>query len=150
MTERLRPGIALAGALAAAAASALVGAPNAHAKAERVANWSYERVWPAAVRFLRIDEGREIVEKDADAGYVIFKVAEDGKEFEGALEVVRIEVDRRPSVRLVLRIEDRPSYMEEGTLRRMLSKLREELGPPPPPPPPPKPEKEEKPADKQG
>jgi hypothetical protein len=133
--------------LALATGAGLRGTPEAAAEAQRVAHWDYERVWPAAVRFLRIDEGHEIVEKDADAGYVIFKVADDGKEFQGALEVVRVVVHRRPSVRLVLRIEDRPNYMEEGTLRRMLSKLRKELGPPPPAPPPPpeEPKKEEKP-----
>jgi len=135
--------LATAALLAASALLGMLGVRVAHAKAERTASWSYDRVWPAAIRFLRIDEGHEIVEKDAEAGYVIFRVKDDGKEYEGALELVRVVENRRPSVRLSLRIEDRPDYMAEGLLRRLLYKLQEELGPPPPPPPEQKPKKEE-------
>ncbi len=138
-TRGSRLSLAIAGGIFCTAAVALFGAGTAQAKAERTANWKYESVWPAAVRFLRIDEGHEIVEKDSEAGYIIFVVKDDGKEFEGALELVRIVENRRPSVRLALRIEDRPDYMSEGLLRRLLYKLQEELGPPPPPPPPPPP-----------
>ena len=47
----------------------------------------------------------------------------------------------RPSVRLVLRIGERPAYMEAGVLDRLMTKLHDEHGDPPPPPP-------EKPPDK--
>jgi hypothetical protein len=107
-------------------------------------------VWPAAVRFLRVDEKLKLVEKDADAGYVLFDLADEGKVFRGSLEVIAVVVDRRPSVRFVIAIEDRPSYLEIGMLQRLERKLRAELGSPAPaptpappapptaPPPPPK------------
>jgi len=145
MERQARSPLALACAVVLAATLALLGARAAYAKAERTAHWKYEQVWPAAVRFLRVDEGLAIVEKDSEAGYVIFRIKDDGKEYEGALEIVRKVVARRPSVHLKMRIEDRPDYMAAGILRRMVYKLREELGPPPPAPP--EPPAEKKPAE---
>jgi hypothetical protein len=101
----------------------------ASAATKKEASYAFEQVWPAAVRFLRIDEGLEILEKDRDAGYVLFQLTEDRKTFRGALEVVQIvDPDGRAGVRLVLRIEDRPAYMEKGILERMVRKFRSELG----------------------
>jgi len=92
------------------------------AKAERTVAQPFERVWPTAIRHIRIDEGHTIVDKDADAGYVVFEVKDDGKTFKGALELVRVKA-ARPAVRLVLQIEGRPVYMESGMLDRLLQKL---------------------------
>jgi hypothetical protein len=92
-------------------------------------------VWPTAVRFLRIDEGLKIVEKDADTGYVLFELAEEGKVFTGSVEVIRRQDDsERDAVELIVRIRDRPSYMEHAILNRMLLKIRDELGHPKAPP----------------
>lgn len=132
-------------ALAAAAALLVAFAAPAAAKTSRRASYDYERVWPAAVRFLRIDEGLKLVEKDADAGYVLFELEEEGKTFRGALEIIRRKDSvGRDAVELVLHIEDRPSYMEYGILDRLMDKLRTELGQPKRPPPrePKKPEPE--------
>jgi hypothetical protein len=90
-------------------------------------------VWPTALRFLRIDEGHEILEKDGEAGYVVFAVDDDGKRFHGTLEVIRVTDGGQPAIRLVVAIEDRPAYMEQGLLDRLLVKLRGEHGPPPAP-----------------
>lgn len=111
------------------AAILVVAAPSpALARSERVVGWSPDRVFPTAVRFLRIDEGVTIVEKDADAGYVMFELTDEGKVYPGALELVAGEDGK---LTLVLRIEDRPEYMEIGMLDRLERKLRDELGPPP-------------------
>lgn len=126
----------LAGLVAALAA---LWPQPAAAKSQKKLRYTYEQVWSAAVRFLRVDEGFEIVEKDAEAGYVLFAVAEDGKRFRGSLEIVRIHEDQdRPALRLLVGIEDRPSYMEQGILDRFELKLRTELGPPRQPRPAPK------------
>lgn len=115
--------------------SAAPDARQAHArtdKSERTVRYTYEQVWPAAIRFLRIDAGFEIIEKDADAGYVLFLLKEEGKEFRGSLELVRVKDDRdMPALRMLMSIEDRPSYMEIGLLDRLERKLRAELGSPP-------------------
>jgi hypothetical protein len=120
----------------------------AAASTKKEASYAFDKAWPAAVRFLRIDEGLSIVEKDRDTGYVLFELSEEQKTFRGALEMVQIvDPDGRPSVRLVLRIEDRPAYMEKGILERMVRKFRTELGPPADPPPPAEPPVTKKPGD---
>lgn len=124
-----------AAGVALALAVILTAAGEAEGKTERTVGYSFEQVWPTAVRHLRVDEGFAIVEKDAEVGYVVFEMRDEGKVFSGALEVVRQkESSGRRSVRLVLRIGDRPAYMEAGVLDRMLIKLRQEHGDPAPPP----------------
>ena len=82
----------LAGALAVALVAG--GATPAAAKATRTTRYAMAQVWPAAVRFLRVDEGLEIVDKDETAGYVVFvmKVKESTKERE--LRGLRVDVRR--------------------------------------------------------
>lgn len=121
-----------------------VFAPSvAESKSARKVSHSYDRVWPTAIRFLRVDEGLKIVEKDSDSGYVLFELADDGKVFTGSVEVIRREdSQKRDAVEVILRIQKRPSYMEHAILDRMLLKIRDELGSPKAPPkkapPPPK------------
>ena len=123
-----------------------LGSPApASAKTDKTVAYPAARVFPAAVRFLRVDERLTIVEKDADAGYVMFELKEEGKTFPGALELVAVESAGRPAVRLVLRIEDRPSYVEIAMLERLERKLRAELGSEPRPAPRPEPKPAPKP-----
>ena len=131
---------------ATAVVVAMVVAPGVAAgKTDRETQYTFDQVWPTAVRHLRVDEGYKIVDKDADTGYVVFELKDDGKVYSGALEVVQHDENGRKVVKLVLTITDRPDYMEAQVLERMLRKLREEHGDPPPPPAPPPKKKTEKP-----
>lgn len=106
------------------------GQREAQARAQRISYYDYAQVWRAAVRFLRIDEGHKIVERDPKAGYVIFELVRDGKKFTGFLELIQLQDrDRRLSVRMVMNIKNRPQYLEDGLLYRLELKLRKELGP---------------------
>ena len=127
----LRGTLALALALAAA-----VAAP-AWARSEKTLAYQRAEVWPAAVRFLVVDEHVKVTEKDAEAGYVLFELRDDGKLFRGSLEVMTIVRDGRSAVRFVLQIADRPSWLEIAMLTRLETKLRAELGAPSPAPSPP-------------
>lgn len=120
--------------LAVAVAVAALGAAPADARSEKTLAYPREQAWPAAVRFLAVDERLKLVEKDADAGYVLFELRDEGKLFRGSLEVVAIVVEGRTLVRFVLAIEDRPSWLEVAMLRRLERKLRLELGSPAPAP----------------
>lgn len=118
------------------AAVAMTGIDQLGAKATRLASWEFDRVWPTSVRFLRLDEGFAIVEKDAETGYVVFEVQRDEKTYRGSLELVRTkDYANRDAVRLILRIAELPIYKEDGVLDRLLIKLAEELGQPVDPPP---------------
>jgi hypothetical protein len=120
----------------AAAALILLVATPAVAKSARELGYGYDQVWPALVRFLRVDEKLKLTEKDEGSGYILFELADGKKTFAGAAELTRItDGSGRAATRVAVRIEDRPSYMEAGILDRFADKLREELGAPPPPPP---------------
>jgi hypothetical protein len=120
----------------------LAAASPAFARSEKTLDYPRARAWPTAVRFLRVDEGLKIIEKDADDGYVLFELHEDKRTFRGSLEVIDVRHDGQPAVRFVLQIADRPAWVEVEMLDKLARKLRAELGAPAPPPapePPPKP-----------
>ena len=123
--------------MAAVVLVAIAGlAAPAWARSEKTLAYPRAEVWPAAVRFLVVDERVKVTEKDAEAGYVLFELRDDGKLFRGSLEVMTIVRDGRSVVRFVLQIADRPSWLEIAMLTRLETKLRAELGSPSPPPPP--------------
>jgi hypothetical protein len=121
-------------ALAAAWAVIAGAAAPAAARSEKLLAYPRDQAWPAAVRFLVVDERAKVTDKDADAGYVVFELRDDGKTFRGSLEIVSVVRDGRSAVRFVLQIADRPSWLEIAMLGRLESKLRAELGSPAPPP----------------
>ena len=109
--------------------AAVVLAPAiASARSEKTMDYAAAKVWPTAVRFLRVNEGVKITEKDADAGYVLFELTDEGKIYQGALELVVADDDEGPRVRLVMTIEDRPSYLEAAMLNRLERKVKTDLG----------------------
>jgi hypothetical protein len=118
-------------------ATALGLVPSAWARSEKTLAYPRDQVWSTAVRFLVVDEHVKITEKDAEAGYVMFELRDDGKPFRGSLEVATVIRDGRSQVRFVLQIADRPSWLEIAMLGRLEVKLRAELGSPSPPPSPP-------------
>ncbi len=125
--------------LAAVALALLVAAPAA-AKSTRELPYAYERVWPTLLRFLRVDEKLKVTEKSEEAGYVLFELADGKRSFPGSVELSKTtDAVGRASVRVQVKIEDRPAYMEAGILDRLAEKLHDELGDPPPPPPSPAP-----------
>ncbi|HSR98141.1 MAG TPA: hypothetical protein VLM79_13875 [Kofleriaceae bacterium] len=123
--------VTLALTLAAGAAA------PAWARSEKTLAYQRAEVWSAAVRFLVVDEHVKVTEKDAEAGYVLFELRDDGKLFRGSLEVMTLVRDGRSVVRFVLQIADRPSWLEIAMLTRLETKLRAELGSPSPAPSPP-------------
>jgi len=125
----------------------------AHARSEgRTLGYPRDMVWSTVVRFLAVDERAKVIEKDADAGYVLFEVVDDGKAFRGSLEMLTVPGDGRPNIKFAINIVDRPLWREAGMLQRLEQKIRHELGSPPPPPPPKKDDapKDDKDGDKPG
>ena len=84
--------------------ASLAGAAPAWARSQKTLAYPRDQAWPAAVRFLAVDERLAIVEGG------------------------------RAVVRFVLAIEDRPSWLEVAMLGRLERKLRLELGSPAPAP----------------
>jgi hypothetical protein len=117
----------------------------AAAKTSRDYSYAYAKTFPTALRLLKVDERVEIVERDAEAGYILFELTDDGKKWRGALELVPTKDSKdRDATRVLIEIQDRPDYLGDVILNRLGAKLRQEHGDPPSPPPAKKPEKAEK------
>jgi len=116
---------------ALALAIPLTATQVASAKASRVASYPMDKAWPTAVRFLRIDLGYTIVERDAEAGYVIFEYKKADNTYRGSLELVTTtDYADRDSVKILVEITDRPEYEEAWVIEKMIERLREDLGQP--------------------
>ncbi len=102
------------------------------ARSQKTLAYPRPESFAAAVRFIRVDEGLKMIEKDADAGYVLFELHEEKKTFRGALEMIEVMQDGRHAMRFVMTIEDRPEWQEVQMLDRLEHKLRDELGAPVP------------------
>jgi hypothetical protein len=121
-------------------------AAPAFARTEKVLAYPRAEAWSTSVRFIRVDAHLKVTEKDAEAGYVLFELHEDGKTFRGSLELADVSEDGRHAVRFVITLEDRPSWQEIALMGKLVGKLHAELGEPEPAPAPPA----DKPDDKTG
>jgi hypothetical protein len=98
---------------------------------------SYDQVWGAAVRLIRVDQGYPIKDRDESVGYFLFDYRDDGRLYPGSVELVRIQDQGGGPIRVVIQIPAMPSYIERMLLDKLERKLLDEYGEPPPPPPPP-------------
>lgn len=118
--------------------AALVMMIPAPAQARSLSTVSYPPadVWPAAIRFLRVDRDYAIKEKDESAGYVLFEAVENKRPYRAALELVKTtDGDGRAATQLIVTVADLPRHYELSLLDKLAAKLRDERGPPGPPPP---------------
>jgi hypothetical protein len=105
---------------------------NAAADADASLTYDPDVVWSTVVRLLRVDLGYDIAEQDRDNGYLLFVVHQNGRDYNGSLELVLGAGERGQStVELSLRIVGLPENSEENILRKLRTKLREDYGLPP-------------------
>jgi len=106
---------------------------NAHARAQTELPYGVAEAFSTALRFVRVDRGCKIVDKDADAAFVSFECpGDDGKVKRGSLELIKVATGVRTQVTL----GDDTHGMELRWLELFERKLRDERGTPTPPPPP--------------
>ena len=92
-------------------------------------------VWPTSIRFLRVDRGFPIREKDAASGYVLFDFTDGPKPCRASLELIRAaDPEGRDATRLSLSIPISQALRTNADSDKLTSKLRDEQGPPAPPP----------------
>ena len=107
-----------------------LAASPASARAEGESKYSKEQTYSGALRYLRVDLGYEILEKDADAAYLIFRYLPPGdskRSLNGTVEVV----ETRDAVRLYVQLPQMPEYHERVLRDGLMKKLRSEYGAPP-------------------
>ncbi|MET0386255.1 MAG: hypothetical protein ABW321_09875 [Polyangiales bacterium] len=111
-------------------ALAWASAGPVQARREVTLDYPYSRVWTAAVRLMRVDYEATITEKDKDDGYFLFEYPDRGKSYAGSMELVAVTRGEHESVRVVLTIQQLPSYVETMIVDRLTRKLDQEFGPP--------------------
>ena len=114
----------------------LGGGGSATAKEKVELTWQFSEVYSTAIRYLRVDLGCKITDKDETAAYLLFECAPDqtGKPPKhGGLELFHVEVNGAEMVRAQVNLTDDPSYVEKRFLDLLERKLRQERGPAPQP-----------------
>lgn len=122
-------------------ALALPSLASAKAQSE-LPGYRLEEVFSTALRFVRVDRGCKVTDKDADAAFVMFECpADNGHTSKGAVEVFRANKNGREGVRLTASLPDEGHGPELRLVELIERKLREERGTPtaPKPPAPPSP-----------
>ena len=119
--------------VAALVGSTVMGlAAGAGARVDGSSSYTKAQTYSGALRYVRVDLGYEVVEKDPDAAYLIFKYAAPGAAkgnlVTGTLEVV----EANGGVRLFVSLPRMPEYYERIFRDGLLKKLRDEYGAPPP------------------
>ncbi len=105
---------------------------RADARAQNDLPYSLSETFSTALRFVAVDRGCKVVDKDAEAAFISFECSDDGKVKRGSLELFKV-----PSgVRTQVTLGDDTHGMELRWLELFERKLREERGTPSPPPPP--------------
>jgi hypothetical protein len=105
---------------------------TALAKAASDVPYSVAEVYSAGLRFVRVDEGCKVVDRDPEAAFVTFECKDDDKVKRGSLEVFHSQVNGREAVRVQFALGDDPHYVELRWLELLQRKLRDERGTPPP------------------
>jgi hypothetical protein len=115
----------------------LFGLP-ANARVEADSGYTKAQTYSTALRYLRVDLGFEVLEKDPDSAYLVFRYIPPGQPKSastGTLEVV----ESSDTVRIFVRLPKLPEYHEIVLRDGLVKKLQEEYGAPPPHKPPAKP-----------
>ena len=111
--------------------AALFVVERARARVEADSGYTKLQTYSGALRYLRVDLGYEVVEKDPDAAYLIFKYSLNGQPKNvstGTVEIVATDT----RVKLYVQLPRLPEYHERVLRDGLLKKLREEYGVPPP------------------
>jgi hypothetical protein len=105
----------------------------------RVLPYPSDQVWPTTIRYLRVDRGFAVVDRDRDAGFILFEFAvgsESGPKGRGSIELIETaDPSGRPSVKLQISTDAGPLHLPHALADGLSAKLKAEHGQPAPPPP---------------
>lgn len=106
----------------------LLVSQTAPARVEDTCPYSKSQVFRSALRFLRVDQGVSISERDEESGYLLFEYpVEKTHTTPGSLEII----EREGGVKIILSIAKLPEYHERHFVAKLLDKLRADYGDPP-------------------
>lgn len=103
------------------------GSRFAKARADADTYYSLGQTFGAALRYLRVDLGFEVTEKDPESAYLLFKYRVPGdpkREVPGAIELVKVD----KKVRIFVKIPQMPTLHEQMLRDGLLKKLVQDFG----------------------
>jgi len=103
------------------------------AKTTRETTYRYNQIWNSAVRFIRIDRGCKILEKDKDTGYVLFEYKHEntGSPIIASFELIETSRKNKKYLQFGMNIQAMPRYVEIMLVDKLLRKLKTDYGEPP-------------------
>lgn len=106
-------------------------ATPAAARVEDDSSYTKAQTFSGALRYLRVDLGYEVVEKDPEAAYLLFKYKPMGSRelTSGSIEIVQAE----GRVKVFVQLPKMPEYHERMLSSGLMKKLKSEYGEPPKP-----------------
>lgn len=90
------------------------------------------QTYSGALRYVRVGLGYEVVEKDPEAAYLIFRYTPPGANKDGSVTGTVEVVEASGGVRLFVNLPRMPEYHERLLRDGLLKKLRDEYGVPRP------------------
>ena len=118
-------------ALLALVLGAVLSAAVAAARVDGDSDYTKAQTYSGALRYLRVDLGYEVVEKDPDAAYLVFRYQPVGQSKDETLGTIEV-VESGERVRVFVRIPRMPEYHERVLRDGLFRKLRDEYGAPVP------------------
>lgn len=118
------------GAVLTLSAALLWASSKAEARVAGDSKYDKARTYSGALRYLRVDRGFYVTEKDPDAAYLIFDYPIPGQKDRtstGTIEIVQVG----DGVKIYVKIAKMPEYHERVLRDELLRKLSEEYGEPP-------------------
>lgn len=111
--------------------------PLALIENRRLLSYPIDQVWPTAIRYLRIDRGYQLTDRDREAGYMLFEFPLEGARLgSGSVEMFEAEdAAGRPSVSISVNTGAGPVHLPNAILDGIAAKVRAERGQPAPPKP---------------
>ncbi len=102
---------------------------DALARTEARSPYTKTQTYSGALRFLRVDKGFEVTERDPDAAYLLFRYVTTGRKqpSSGSIEII----EASDQVKIVIQLAEVPSYHEQVLRDGLLHKLGQEYGEPP-------------------
>lgn len=115
-------------------------AMSARLNHSRVLSYPPDQVWPATIRYLRVDRQFELVDRDQDAGFILFDFPVGDRpqspRGRGSVELISTtDVSGRPAVNISISTDAGPVHLPHAIAEGLAAKLLAERGPPAPPPP---------------
>jgi len=101
----------------------------AFGKAQLELGYSIEEIFSTSVRYVRVDRGCKVTDKDGDAAFVMFECKVDETHTSrGAIEIMRSQLHGKDSMRLQASLPDEGHGAELRLVELIERKLREERG----------------------